>query len=199
MRKTFSIVCLCAVLCSCAASYKPITPTNLSYEQSSNNDSFNYSYRYDVLAEAGNKKYVKKAKKKGVQVIAVKIENNTGKTIYPRDDMEFYLGSQRVFPLDPQVTQQQIKQPAPLYLLWGLLWVFINNCDNGDCSSTPLPVGFGIGLINLGIAGSANKQLLMELSTNNILDKQIADGETAYGLIGLSSFSGGNFKIQLKD
>jgi hypothetical protein len=83
---------------------------------------------------------------------------------------------------------QELKQPTPLYLLWGLLWLSVGGgCDDGgDCESgTPIPIGFGIAAINMGIAGGANNNFLSELKANNMLDKTIHPGETVYGLVGL--------------
>jgi hypothetical protein len=97
------------------------------------------------------------------------------------------MGDRLVLPMEPKQVSQQLKQPAPLYLLWGLLWVTITKCEGEDCSVTPLPVGLAIGLINVGVASSANKKFLAELDATNILDKTIQPGETVYGLIGISS------------
>jgi hypothetical protein len=181
-----SIIVLMGLL-SCAGSYKQIKPANLSYNGQDEVNRISYSYRYDVLRETGNKKYANKELKKGIKLIAVKIRNDTDRVINFRNDIRIFSGDRQVLPLDPKIVHHSLRQPAPLYLLWGLLWLTINNCDDDDCSVTPIPVGLGIGLLNVGIASSANKKFLDELYQTNLLDKEIKTGETVYGLIGISS------------
>jgi len=197
MKKIFSLLVV-VFLFSCAGTYKPIYPKALAYPSQSNVSGVSYSYRYNVLTDTGNKKYANKEDKKGIKLIAIKIENNTDRVINFKRDIDVYMGSRVIFPMEPELIKSTIKQPAPLYLLWSLLWVTIYNCDGNDCNVTPIPVGLGIGLINVGIAGSANRNFLDELNYYNILEKDIEPGETVYGLMGLSTDISAPITLQLK-
>ncbi|HEX5171682.1 MAG TPA: hypothetical protein VFW11_21030 [Cyclobacteriaceae bacterium] len=197
MKSKLVLIIISMALFSCAGSYKAIKPATLSYTGEDDVDGLIASYRYDVLRETGNKKYANKELKKGIKLVAVKIENNTGRTISLRNDVRIYSGERQVLPLDPKIVHHSLRQPAPLYLLWGLLWLTITNCDDDDCSVTPIPVGLGIGLINVGIASSANSKFLDELYQTNILDKEIKAGETAYGLVGISAEVTSQLKFRL--
>lgn len=161
----------------------------------------NYSYRTDVLDGSGNRKYAKKEAKKGVTLIAVKIVNNSGRTITFRNDIRIYAGQRNVFPLQGAMVAEQLHQIAPLYLLWGFLFVTITKYDDygQPTSVTPLPIGLAIGLVNLGIASGANKTFKKSMEDYDILDKEIKDGETGYGFIGLTSLDASSpltFKLE---
>ncbi len=186
MKKLLFFV-LSIFLFSCASTYKSISPGQLNYPSTSEISGLSYSYRFDVLEDTKNKKYANKEAKKGMKLIAIKLENNTNETVNLKRDIDFYMGDRVIFPMEPQLIKSTIKQPAPLYLLWSLLWVVIYDCDFDDCNTTPIPIGLGIGLINVGIAGSANKNFENELNQYNLLERDIAPGETAHGLIGLST------------
>ena len=117
-----------------------------------------------------------------------------------KDDIEIYSGGRKIIPLEPAYAKKELKQIAPLHLLWSLLWVTINNCDDyGDCTSTPLPVGAVIGVINMGIAAGANKNLGNELVRYNLLDKTIEPGQTVNGIISIAIESGQPLEIRLME
>jgi len=187
LKRTMFLFLVGLILASCAASYKPILPYRMSYGTLQNGDGINYSYRYGILTETGNKKYANKEARHGVKLIAIQVENTTDQEIILRENAKFYVGGKIIFPMEPRQLQQQIKQPAGAYMLWTLLWFNITKCENRDCTTIPIPLGLLIGLINTGKASGANKALYSELIANNILDKKIAPGEKVTGLIGISS------------
>lgn len=174
-------------LSSCAANYKMINPRGVNYQANSNDENVFFSYKYNVLEESGNKKYAKKERKKNLSVVAVKLVNNKTVPIKFAEDVKIYSGNEIVLPVESEIVKNELKQIAPLYLLYSLLWVTIYDCDsNGfDCSVTPIPVGLAIGLGNMAVAGSANQNFLRELMANDILHREIQPGETVYGLIGV--------------
>jgi hypothetical protein len=173
------------LLLSCAGSYKPMSSSISNFPIVQEESGLKYSYKYGLLTESKNKKYAKKESKKGVQIIAVNIENNTGKSLNFNSDIAVYLGKNLVYPMNTELIYGTIKQPAPLYLLWGLLWVFISNCNGSDCNTIPLPVGFAIGIGNMAAANSANKKILLDLAQYNLMNKEIPDGESVSGIIGI--------------
>ncbi|MCB0492851.1 MAG: hypothetical protein KDC93_10590 [Cyclobacteriaceae bacterium] len=174
-------------LFSCASSYKPILPQQMTYTSLEGNEGIGYSYRYNVLRETGNKKYANKEEKKALKLVALQIKNNTNGDIRLKEHAKFYMGDNMVLPIEPAQLHQQVKQIGALYMLWSLLFLNITNCDKGECSNIPIPIGLAGGLMNWSVASKANKNFMTELITNNILDKTIAPGETVTGLIGLSA------------
>jgi hypothetical protein len=198
MIKRLTTVFLAGViLMSCAGTYKPIAAHRMSFDTKTEQN-LSYGYRYHVLHESGNKKYEKKETKHGVKLIAIQIQNNTDREIVPREEVRFYIGDKSIFPMEPAQMQQQLKQLSGLYMLWSLLWLNITNCDSdGDCSFIPIPLGLFIGIGNMTTASNANKKLLAELQASNILDKKIAPGETAVGLIGIAAEEVQPIRIEL--
>jgi len=197
VKRLVALVLLLSVLFSCARHYRVIAPQRLSYTAPQKGDNFTYAWRYNVLAESGNKKQARKEQKNAMQLLAIQISNSGTEEIRLREHAKFYMGDKLVLPMEPQQVQQQLKQLSGLYMLWGLFWVFLTTCDSFDCSTIPLPVGLAIGIGNLAKAQRANKDLLFELSANNILDKRIGPGETATGLIGIASGSMVPIEIRL--
>ena len=193
-------LCLSAlILCSCAGSYHPVLVGNLNYESAASGDNVEMHYKYDVLRQSGNKKYAKKEIAKNIRVIAVQFPNMSDRPVNFSEDVEIYSGSRTIIPLPPELARKELKQIAPLHLLWCLLWINISKCDGYDCSSTLLPVGPAIGLFNMLKASGANKNLLAELTRYNMLNKTIAPGETLNGLRTIAAESGQPLQIRLKD
>lgn len=186
MNKSLALLSL-LLLCSCAASYKPIVPARLDYDEEETDGRLGYSFRTNILEDSGNKRYAQRGVKKEINLIAVKIENKSDKPIVFRRDIRMYAGNRPVYPIDPRLVGHSLKQPAPLYFIWSLLWVVIYKCEGDDCTTIPLPVGLVIGLGNFAVANTANEKFLNEIDANNIFDKEIAPGGTAYGIIGLSA------------
>lgn len=180
---------------SCASSYNAIYSSTIKYNGISESDGVWFEYKYDVLQEAGNKKYAQKEVKKGYQIISVKITNNSDKAISFADHIKIFSGTQPVIPEAPEKIRRIIKQTTPAYLLYGLLWLNISKCENLECESTSLPIGIPIAIGNMIVSGAANGDFLSELRQNNLINKVIEPGETAYGLMGVKSTGYGNLNL----
>lgn len=196
--KKLLLLSLVVLISNCAGSYRPIAPHSLTYPVSEERDGLKYSYRFNVLADTGNKKYAKKEQKRALRVVAMKLENNTGRTLNFKRDIDIYMGNQVVLPMEAGQAQQTLKQPAALYLLWTPLIVFTDDCDATGCDRTVLPVGPAIGVANTVIASSANKKLGTEMAIYDMLNKTIADGETVHGLIAINTTMTSPIELRLK-
>jgi hypothetical protein len=193
-------------LSGCATSYKRIQPTTLNYNSQFSKNGIDLSYKYDVLREKGNKKYAKKEEKKAVKIVAIKISNNTGDEISVARDLDFFVGQNKVFPLEPQVAQGLIKQHALAYLPYALLTftnLTITKSTAYSYSQNVYPIGLGIGPGvtggNMALASISNKKLLNELYEFDILNRVIKNGETVYGLIGVRSTDFGPISVEVKN
>ncbi len=186
----------------CAASYKTIRPQQLYYTAHSNRDGIVVSYKYNVLQEKGNKKFVRKELKKDIQVVAIKLTNNTPYTLNVRKDLAFYAGDNPVYPMLPVDIKNQIRQSVPTYLPY-LLLTFTTVAFTGGATAVVIPIGIllgpGITAGNMAVAATANKRLLEELTEYNILDKDIRPGDTVFGIIGIRNSGFGPISVRLKN
>jgi hypothetical protein len=173
------IVIIC-MLSSCAASYKRINPGNLKYPYLADST---FSYQYNVLQRAGNRKLSKKEAKSHMRVVAVKIVNNTGQTLEYRKNFRLYSGNNEVSLLSPVVASAGIKQMAGFHLFY--LFLTPMQLEVGESGSIPigLVLGPGIALGNMFVASGANKRFREELLDNDLENRAIAPGESFYGLI----------------
>lgn len=182
------VVILAFILSSCAATYEPIFPPGLDYSARESTGGIDLSYKYDVLQSRGNKKYARKEDKKGVRLIALKITNQTSRTLKVGKDLEFLAGDNKLILMEPLATKNTLRQIVPGYLPY-LLLSFINLQVTTDNSIENYPIGLAIGpgitLGNMLLAGGANKKMYEELLKYNIINKDIPAGETVYGIIGV--------------
>jgi hypothetical protein len=178
------------VLTSCASSYNSIKPSSINYQTNLTNQNVDFSYKYGVLSERGNKKYAKKEPLKGIKVAAVKVTNNSNKSFVFGQHLKIHSNGNPVNLLEPKLIHQNLKQGVPIYLLYLLLTPL--QLNTGD-DSTPigLVIGPGITIGNMVGAGAANSNFLKELENYFLNGKTIHAGETIYGIIGIydSGFS----------
>lgn len=204
MKKTLIIPLLIAVVLSggCASNYRSISPQTNYFNATEKTSELEFSYRYNVLQEKGNKKYAKRENKKGIRLVAVKITNNTEGPIRFPEDAHLYAGNRPIQLLESEFIHSKLKQGVPIYLLYLLFtpMTFTVSSGNGDVSSTPVGLLLGPGLtaLNIGIAASANNKFKEELLQYNLTNRIIEEGETVYGLIGFQDFDYAPLKIELK-
>ena len=184
MKKYLKLLVIVLVLSSCASSYNAIKPNSINYQTNLTNQGIDFSYKYGVLSERGNKKYAKKESLKGIKVVSVKITNNSSQSFVFGKDLRIHSNGSPVNLVEPKQIHQNLKQGVPIYLLYLLLTPM--QLNTGD-DSTPigLVVGPGITIGNMVGAGTANSNFLKELQDNTLNGKIINAGETVYGIIGI--------------
>jgi hypothetical protein len=182
IKKLPNLICivLICILSSCAATYKWIKPAELKYPALEDST---FSYQYNVIQRAGNRKLSKKEAKSHMRVVAVKIFNNTGQPLEYRKNFRIYSGNNEVSLLSPVVASSGIKQTAGLHLLYLLLTPMTLDVDNSGSIPIGLVIGPGIALGNMFVASGANKRFREELLNNELENRVIANGESFYGLI----------------
>jgi hypothetical protein len=103
-------------------------------------------------------------------------------------NFRIYSGNNEATLLDPSTASTAIKQTAPAYLLYLLLTPLKLNIVT-DTKSSSTPIGFVVGpalaLGNVAVAATSNKNFKKEMESYSILDKEIRNGETFYGLIAI--------------
>ncbi len=113
----------------------------------------------------------------------MKVTNHTGQELTFREDITVLAGGVPIGLMEPAMVAKQVRQSVPAYLLYNLLGIWIG---------PPISIG------NMIVAGVANKNFKNELYANNVLSSTIADGETIYGLIGVSDMGYRPLSVRLK-
>ncbi len=197
LRILFSICIF--FLSSCAANYELINPPALKYLSGSTDKAVELNYKYNLLV----KKYAKKETKFGLELVAVKVTNNSGKDlVFGKDVKLIYENGTEIALVEDQKIFDTLKQKAGLYLLYLLLTptTLTTSSNNGQSSSVPIGYGVGPGLagINLLIATSANAKFKDELLKYNINGTTIKNGATVYGLVGINSTAYESVKVKVE-
>lgn len=185
---TVITIVIAFLFASCASSYKAVDPGSLHYTSTDSSETF--AYKYDILAQARNKKYAKKEGKNHIRVIAVRINNNTEQTLKYGENYKIYSGNQEVEILPVSTVTNSLKQTVPAYLLYLLLTPAKLTVSSGmSQSSTPigLVIGPGLAILNVAIAASANSNFKKEMEAYSIVNKEIKPGDTLYGLIAIQN------------
>lgn len=185
---------------SCAGIYKPIAPETIEYNTNNPSKDVDFWYRYDVLAYRGNNRYSKKERKNGFSVVAVKITNHTSQSINFARDLELGITRGPVYPIESETAAETMRQKVWIHLLWGLLVYTKTECDlYGNCETTStIPFGLAIAGINIGIASSSNTKMKQEFKQYSLYSKDIAPGETVYGIIPLRDIGYQPLSIRVK-
>ncbi|WP_207425622.1 hypothetical protein [Pedobacter sp. SYSU D00535] len=193
--RLLTVSAACALMCSCAASYKSVYPESIAYvRDNSSPKGVDVGYHHNVLAEKGNKKNHRKELKTGTQLVAVKITNNTDTVLELYKNFNLYSGESplNVVPLDR--TFIQLKQQPAWYLFYCLLTLSTTTSTSTsgpyttyDSKVNVYPIGIPIALLNIIIASSANKKFKEEMVKYSPNNKTIKKGETAYFLLGITS------------
>ena len=198
------LIIVCLFLSSCASSFKSINPQNIPFSFTDSSDNLQFSYAYDVLSLKKNKKYVKKERKNGMRVVAVRLTNNTDQALRLNQNLKLIVGNNQTVPVDPAIVAQNIKQGTWIYLLYLPLNITFGTTTNTNnygqvetTGGTTLPTGPVFSLANILIASSANKNFREELKKYSLLDKTIEPGQTVYGLITVHSLTSDPIKFQI--
>lgn len=192
-KPIFGLICIAItlILTSCAATYKRINPPQVRYPAAYADSLF--SYQYDVIRRAGNRKIAKKEVKAYMNVVAVKIYNNTGQPLEYGKNYRIFSGNTEASLLGPEITSDVIKQKAGFHFFYLLLLPTQLNTGESVNGTTTSSSSFPLGLIiapalaigNYAVARTANKRFKEELIDYDLERKVIAPGETAYALITL--------------
>ncbi|MBP8783118.1 MAG: hypothetical protein KBG96_02705, partial [Paludibacter sp.] len=104
MKKLLFISTICALvmlLNGCAQPYKLIKPQKLNYYASNEHDQIGLYYQYDILRKTGNKKFANNERRKDLKLVAIKVINNSNRTINIGNNAAFFNGNKMIYPLDP--------------------------------------------------------------------------------------------------
>lgn len=195
MSKLYKYLCAFTFLLfitGCAASYKTIDPEKVSYSNSANVDDLEISYKYNVLSSRGNRRFVKRERKKDLSVIAVKLTNHSNAPFtVTHSNFRIFASNKLLQPVNPSRAAGELKEKNALYLLYSLLFLTISKEDNGEIKQTNLPIGIPIALGNFMVGMSSNSNIRQNFRQDHIYGKTIQPGEQ---LSGLAYFYDTNFE-----
>ncbi|EMR03644.1 hypothetical protein [Cesiribacter andamanensis] len=207
--KAFCLVLTCAVvLSSCAGSYHQIYPRSLEYSYATAAQApVTLGYRYDVLSQRGNKKFARKEEKNNIQLMAVQLTNNTSTPLVFGRDIQLTNNNVVVNPLPSGLVHKQLKQQAPLFLLYLLMSpmkVTVTKATNGFVTEQSVyPVGLilgpALGVGNMVVASGNNQKFQAELLQHDLVGRIIQPGETVYGLVGVGHTGYAPLSVRLVD
>lgn len=203
MKKIYSLALAfftLSLLSGCAGSYHVLQPSKMAFTKATETPDITLEYHYNALTEANNKKYYKKEIKHGLQLVMLKITNNSQADLEYNKNYQLYTGANVLSILPTPTVYTQLKQQVPLYLLYMLLTsvnLYTTSATTGgtlqksDTKTYPigLILGPGITAINMITASSANTKFKADLETNNIFNKVIKKGESAFVVVGINSTS----------
>lgn len=202
MKKSLCGLVLIAVLLnSCASSYTRINPEAVRYENNYTADNIDFSYRYAIISDAGNKRYAGYEREYNIQVVAVKIKNNSGGTLKIGDDIKFYTNDKEVQSIESVTASNQLQQGFIgyfLYLLLTPLKLFVASGENVETYPIGFILGPGITAFNVFEATSANSNIKDDLIKYNVIGKELKSGETLTGILILRQDGYNALSVKLK-
>lgn len=198
----FSLLAIVVFSGGCASGYHSINPRTTYFNTTEEINNIEFSYRYNVLKEKGNKKYAKKEDKNKIKVVAVRITNYTGYPLKFSEDIEIHAGNQAVPLLKTAYIHRELRQGVPVYLLYLLftpMKLYTNVNGNESSANIGYLLGPGLTALNMGRAANANSKFKQELLHYSLQNRVIEDGETVYGLIGIHDLGYAPLKVKLKE
>jgi len=187
-------------LSSCASTYYASNPGAFTYKTAIKNDKdrVEYYFIFDVLKKMDLKKYANKERRKKVNMVAVKMVNNSDSTItLDRSHFSVISDNNKIKLYTPEEFYQFIKQKKGFYFFWVLFNPSYTTTtspspyySNGYAYVSPpqvkyhsIPIGIPLALYNFFRAKAANKKLRADLKKNYLIGKSIPPGGVAYGYI----------------
>lgn len=193
-----SLLLLSVFFSACAAKYQAIRPGEISFSEPDFEDDVQISFRQGVLMLSGNEKMSNRELKGDLQLLAVNVRNTSDRTINFIEDVKLYADDQMILPLDQKIVHTALKQRAPLYFLYFLLFGYLEFCNGSDCTNIPVPIGVPIGLLNYNKANQANDAFREELKRYDLLNMSIEPGQEVFGLIGIPKLEGAKLRFEVR-
>ena len=183
MRQLLIYSSILLLFTSCASSYRSVHANKIKYQAINSGDALEYSYRYDILRKAGNKKLAKKEDRKNIHLVAFQLKNNTSESLIIGEDIQFYADNKPLYSLDVSEPYRALKQHPWMYALYLPIILTIDLNANGEDDGKNIPIGLGIGVGNFTMSMVANKRFATELFDNYLRGKVIRPGEVKSGLL----------------
>lgn len=176
MMRFLQIFGILALMSSCASNYHFINPPSVEMKTSATISppaSCQIHYRYQVLKEAGNKKYAKKERQSGVSLLAVRIENTGLDTLFFPEHFQVHTDKDTVQILSLAKTGEALRQTTA------------EDSGNGSVEVDAPAMMAVRDVFNATTQAKANLRFVQELRGNYLASVKIIPGEKRIGLLGL--------------
>ena len=181
--RKIGIVALVLVLSGCATTYKQVPYDSLDYTGAQSTEGLNIAYRYE--AQPGY--YGDKARKRGYDVVAVRVTNTQDTpAMLTAGTLRIASNGMPISAVRPNVVAGNIKQPVWTYLLWNLANITITDEDGFVAF---IPLGLGISILNMITSSSANGKVQNAYTEQHLMGMTVPPGQTVEGLLFLSTTS----------
>lgn len=201
MKRNISII-LCALIFTlgCASTYEMTKPRQPNYISGKDINGIQLQYKYHNTL---GKNYEKKARKKSLKLVSIKIYNGSDRDlVFNKDIVLTYNNGSGIFLIENMKTYHMLRQNVVSYLLYLLLTPLTLYTGQGSTNFTATPIGLvlgpGLTALNMIKAITANKQLKNELLEYNVIGYTIKRGETKYGLVGFQATTFDEISFRVK-
>jgi hypothetical protein len=200
-KPTHLLAAFSLFLYSCATSYHPLNPSEISYGSKSEKSEVELYYRYDVMAAARNGRQTNKELRNDIKIVALKIYNNTPQQITIGENAKFYGDGKELSTVPLTILKRRMKQGTIPYLGYLLLSPLKFSYEKDGGAKTVqifggAIIGGALAAGNIWVASKANAKLKKDLEAYSLMGKNILPGETVYGLIAIQK--SGYVPVQLR-
>ena len=174
----------------CARPFQPLAMETRSYSQTASfpaNASEDLQVTYDtfgILEVSNNRRYVKKAHKRNIKFLPVRLENTTSDTLtIDRPDLQVF-GEYEAVATPSLEKLRYVRQVSWPYLLF-LLFDFTVSNGGGDVDVrlTYFPIGTTYGISNFAVARVANRKFRRNMQQYATYPIAVPPGQTRYALL----------------
>lgn len=180
---------LALLFSGCARQFQPLALETRSFSQSNEANNIVVAYdTFDILAVSNNKRYVKRARKKNIRFVPVKITNtgSSSVTIQPTDIKVF--AGQTLVNIKPAISYgSKFRQVTWPYLLFAIGDFTVSGGSREFDLQYRffLPAFTAWGVANFIIALKANQRFKRNLQQYTKLPFTLAPGQTVYHLLAI--------------
>ncbi len=187
---TFLWLLMVILFSQCARPFQPLALETRSYQQTASapaDASKGLQVTYDtfgILEVSNNRRYVKKAHKRNIKFLPVRLENTTRDILtVNRSDLQVF-GEYETMATPSLKKLRRVRQVSWPYLLF-LLPDFTVSDRGGDVSVrlTYFPIGTAYGISNFAVARVANRKFRQSMQQHATYPIAVPPGQTRYVLL----------------
>ena len=199
MNKIFflSAIAVVFLLTSCAVQHKSLSGiSQWSYPQHQMDSVISFSFVDDVLDKSGNKRQAKWADRKGIEIISIKLINNTKKPIHGTQ-IAYLLNNKKPEIIHNKWLAKKVRQRiSPLMILalpFFIVEALLFHQDDNDNDYYQLNNIEPYYITNEVVAqqevkrGAANFNLQKEIMSFKLASQVLVPGRPVYGIIGIKT------------
>ena len=190
-RRSGGLSCLLLIVffSQCARPFQPLALETRSYQQTASttaaSEGLQVTYdTFGILEVSNNRRYVKKAHKRNIKFLPVRLKNTTSDTLtVDRSDLQVFGEYEAV--VTPSLEKlryvRQVSWPYLLFLLFD--FTVSNGGGDVDVRLTYFPIGTTYGISNFAVARVANRKFRRNMQQYATYPIAVPPGQTRYALL----------------